>query len=112
MTAIFRLVLPLALLAILWPGSATAQGIAPLRLSAGRLMAADPGHNGQDTQRTRVRMVPRRSMMSAAVQCPMPVAVPDARQSARMPSAQVDPSRYFIRVAAPGCSNPLGPDTP
>ena len=45
----------------------------------------------------------------AAVECSMPVAVPDASGSERMPVARATPAPYAIRQVPPGCVNPLGP---
>jgi len=59
-----------------------------------------------DTARLRaLRLAP----YAGAIQCPMPVAVPDSSSLERMPVARVDTSGMAIRVVRPGCVNPLGP---
>ena len=44
-----------------------------------------------------------------AIECPMPVSVPDSSSLERMPTARVDTTGMAIRIARPGCFNPLGP---
>ena len=52
-----------------------------------------------------LRLVP----FAGAIECPMPVSVPDSSSLERMPTARVDASGMAIRIARPGCFNPLGP---
>ena len=52
-----------------------------------------------------LRLVP----FAGATECPMPVSVPDSSSLERMPTARVDTTGMAIRIARPGCVNPLGP---
>lgn len=63
----------------------------PLQLDSGLLRA--------------LRLVP----FAGAIECPMPVSVPDSSRLERMPTARVDTTGMAIRIARPGCFNPLGP---
>ena len=46
---------------------------------------------------------------AAAVECPMPVYVPDLSHVERMPVAPLNPTGHAIRIAPIRCVNPLGP---
>ena len=51
----------------------------------------------------------RLALGAGALECPMPVAVPDSSSLERMPTARADTAGMAIRIARPGCFNPLGP---
>jgi hypothetical protein len=51
----------------------------------------------------------RLAPFAGAIECPMPVSVPDSSSLERMPTARVDTTGMAIRIARPGCFNPLGP---
>lgn len=47
---------------------------------------------------------------AGAIACPMPVSVPDSSRLERMPTSRPDTTGMAIRIARPGCFNPLGPN--
>lgn len=63
------------------------------------------------TLRLRLGQTPPRYVVVArsAIECRMPVVVPDLTKSDRMPVARIDAAPYAIRQAPVGCVNPLGP---
>ena len=105
MNRTFVAIAAIAALLLLGAGTGSAQmQPAPLRFHPLRFSLI-PGPLQVDTGRLPfLRLIP-----PAGLLCPMPVAVPDTASLERMPVARPDTSGMAMRVARPGCVNPLGP---
>ena len=106
MTSLVRCLAAVGLALALLPARGVAQGVAPLRLGAGRFDAAPT-----TLFRSRLGVLVPHAMMRIAATlptCTMPVATPDLARSERMPGSHA-PSATSIGPERFGCTNPLGP---
>ena len=91
------------------PAIAAAQGVAPLRLGGGGAPLS-PARDSLERQHRAWQPLLRTMAARGPVlmECRMPVAVPDAANSARMPGSHAPPAEA-VGTERFGCTNPLGP---
>ena len=109
MKKLTSMALALVVLGLGVPAAAAAQGIAPLRLGGGGPpLSAAPDSLERQLRAMRPLLRTMAARRPVLMECRMPVVVPDAANSARMPGAHTPPAEA-VGTERFGCTNPLGP---